>query len=154
MIEAHSFVDHKITYTPNHTNINKIDEEHMMIKVEDGPDVEITVQGQVNEVRCTINQESIELTDIPVFSKYETSFYVKNLYKTPAAIHVISAPKGVVIHPMKSKIGPDEHKQFQCVLFYEEEVTINDKIVLQPRGGKRLVLPIKFSTKSPKVRIA
>ncbi len=153
MIPAHSFVDHKITYTPNLANLSRTDEEHMMIRVQDGPDVEITVQGQVNEVRCALNQEAVELTDIPVFSKFETSFYVKNLHKTPAVVHVVSAPPGVEVRPLKSKIGPDEHKQFQCVLFYEEEVAVNDKIVLQQRGGKKLVLPIRFSTKSPKVKI-
>jgi hypothetical protein len=153
VVASHSFVDHTITYTPNHSHFGKLDEQVMIIMVEDGPDIEVTVQGQLNEVRCSLSQESIDLTDIPVFSKFETTFYVKNMCKTPSVIHVLNPPPGIEIRPMKTKLAPEEHKQFHLVLFYEKELVVDTKIQIQPRGGKLLSLPIKFSTRFPKVSI-
>jgi hypothetical protein len=61
-------------------------------------------------VKCQFTNEFLDLGQISVMKKVESSFWVKNYSRNSSVLHVKSLPPGVEILPMKTKILPDETK--------------------------------------------
>jgi len=87
----------------------------------------VRVSGQVNDFRCEFTQSALNLGQISVYKKIESSIFLQNLSKL-AVLHVVDLPPFTEVTPMKVKILPDESKSFKVTFFCKEEVDINTEV--------------------------
>jgi len=97
--------------------------------VVDGPEIPVSLSGQVNEVKCAFAQEQLDLGQICVHKKVESFFYLKNQCRNASVFHVKALPAGVEVFPMKVKLLPDENKQFKLFILSQQENEVQTDVL-------------------------
>ncbi|KAL4497051.1 hypothetical protein ABPG72_002207 [Tetrahymena utriculariae] len=156
-------VDTVITYRPSPLSILKENQQgglrqesdKLVIHVTNGIEQSVKCEGLVNEAKCIIRQQSIDLGQL-IVSKEETRvFQIKNTSRIPAVFRVLTEklPENCIVTPVIGKIQPDG--QIECSVKYScrEERDIKTEIQVLIRGGKILKLPFSVQTVIPNVLI-
>ena len=170
-LEAHippnnQSVPFTFTYTPctlfifiiKLESTGKTEEERVIMRVEDGgDDVVVRCIGSTPEVKCTFVEKSVELGSIPICRREERYVTLKNNFKYSAVFEVAkdTLPPFVDVQPEKGKVVP-EHSSLLKVTFLgckDEREIKDEKITVNLRGGKPLVLPFAVTVVLPKISV-
>jgi hypothetical protein len=153
IVEAGGSKTVKVTFTPPGP---KPDDEALIMKIDDGVNLNVKCQGQVNESKCTFIEKALDFGNVPVGIKTkEEILHIKNQFRTPAIYHVIPGPEAeeLSISPMKGKIPPDQKITLQVSFMSNVEKSFSTEITVLIRGGKPLKIPVKAQSIVPDVKI-
>jgi len=152
-VPAYGSTTVKITYTPSGTNFRG-ESEKLNMFVEDGDPQTLYCTGYVQEARCSFKSGPLDFGEIPVSEARTKFIYLKNNHKNPVIFHVSDKlPPWTKVEPRVGRIPGDGHQELKVTFQSNEEITINEPIVVNVRGGKQQKLDMSVRTIVPKVRI-
>ncbi len=92
-VEAQSTFNATVSYKPNWQSGNlKYDEAKFQFRVKGGSETVVHIQGQVNDIRCALVQESLDIGLISVHKSVESAFRVKNQTRNSTILHITEQP--------------------------------------------------------------
>jgi hypothetical protein len=107
--------------------LNRVDDEKLVLKVEDGMEQQLKCIGFVTDLKCQLKQTSLEMGEFAVYQVGKATFQVKNTSRTSAVFKVITTklPSSCTITPAQGRFTSEELKEFtvkfestyeQCIL--------------------------------------
>lgn len=144
----------KICYVPSG---NKIEEqESCIIKVKDGPDIDLKLFGHCSEVKYEFNKTSIDFGEIPIFKQELKKLILKNLSIKSNIIFQVqqkNLPQFIQVIPSYGKVLPEEQFVLNVVFLSTATVDYNMEIEFLFRGSKPYKIKIKVLTIIPDIKI-
>jgi hypothetical protein len=150
-IPAWSTAEVEVTWTPSPAYKNA---EVLNLHVPGGEDVELSVEGQIQEARCKFAQQELDCGMLAVGIESEHTVKLKNVGKSPAVVSVDNFPEGtgIVCKPDKARIAPGQFLEFKLTIKPPMPRKYEDiSMGLSVRGGKMLRMPIICEAVVPKV---
>ena len=88
----------RVTFTPNGP---KTEEEVLVMKIEDGINMNVRCSGHVAESRCAFLEKALDFGFVPVGLRTKEEFlHIKNHLRTPCVFHVLCDSEELQISPM------------------------------------------------------
>ena len=125
------------------------------MKITDGPEQIVNVSGIVNDARCSIKQNILDMKEMLV-CKSETKFFsIRNQSRVPAVYNILydKLPAACDISPHQGKIMQEETKDIQVKYQTRDETDVKTDIIILIRGGRVLKIPFLVRTVIPRVEI-
>ena len=141
----------KVTFKPSG---QKSEDELLILKIEDGKQVEVKCIGIVNEAKCTFAEKMVEFGSIPVgLPAKNQMFHIKNHYRAQAIFHVENPYEELSVFPMQGKIGGESKLMFTVGFKSDLETDFNAEIIVHIRGGKPMRIPVHALARIPELFI-
>jgi len=132
----------------------RVDEELLLMKIEDGADEELRCLGQVNESKCVFLEKQLTFGNVHVgLRTKDQTIQIKNQLKTTAIFHVENDDPELTIMPRKGRIQGDGRCVFTVSFHSNKEKNYDSQIVVNIRGGKQLILPVRAHAMIPDLQI-
>ena len=155
-VAAHQTLDINIIYKPSGTSFGRPEEDKLIMKIEDGMDIQLKCTGIAPDSKCTLKEiNGVDMGEIQISQKKETYITMKNHLRHPTAFKVIKDfPNSLEIWPMKDRIGIEENKTIKLAFCSKEEIELKElMITIMFKGGKILKFPFSVKTILPDIEI-